>query len=82
MKDLAQHLIMLSKNKEEYNKYFKWKENYSIYTYMSYCELCEKLHDPNIPVKAIESGYDWWYKRSNGQWACSDGLERSYNKDL
>ena len=80
VEELSQYLVKLSKDKEEYNKYFEWKENYNLYLYMSYCELCEKLNQPEIPTKTIENGYDWWYKRKNGQWACSDGSERTYNK--
>merc|ERR1711970_1207934 len=53
VEELAQYLVKLSKNKEQYNKYFEWKQNYNCYMYMSYCELCEKLNEPEIPIKTI-----------------------------
>ena len=82
MEELSQYLVILKENKEEYNKYFEWKENHNLYIYMSYCELCEKLNQPQISIKTIESGYNWWYKRKDGQWTCSDGLERNYIKNM
>ena len=82
IKDLADYLIRLSKNRKEYNAYFKWKNTHNMYGLNTFCELCQKLHDPTIPTKTVANSYDWWYKKSNGEYACTDGSERSYFKDL
>ena len=82
IKDLANYLIRLSKNKNEYNAYFKWKSTHDVYRLNTFCELCQKLHDPTIPTKIVANSYDWWYKKSNGENACTNGSERSYFKDF
>ena len=82
IKDLADYLIRLSKNKTEYNAYFEWKNTHNAYKLNSYCELCQKLHDIDIPRKVVKNGYDWWYRRENGESTCSNGSERDYFKDM
>ena len=39
-------------------------------------------HDPMIPTKVVANSYDWWYKKSNEENACTNGSERSYFKDF
>ena len=82
IKDLADYLIRLSKNRKEYNAYFKWKNTHDMYILDTFCELCQKLHYPTIPTKIVRNGYDWWYKRPNGENVCSNGSERAYFEDL
>lgn len=41
---LAQHLIHLDSNDNEYNKYFEWKQKYKRIGYEKMCELCKALH--------------------------------------
>ena len=45
-KNVADYLIYLSINKEEYNKYFKWKKHVKFdYFYpIECCECCIKMH--------------------------------------
>lgn len=46
VKDLAEYLIYLSKNPEEYIKYFWWKQYYVLKHFnINFCELCEFLHE-------------------------------------
>ena len=80
--DLANYLIRLSQNQEEYHSYFAWKETYFMYTFKHFCQLCEKLHDSDVPEKIVENGYKWWYERKNGELTCNDGSQRNYNKDI
>ncbi len=62
-KDLADYLKFLKKNPREYIKYFWWRKYYRISNYNEYnvyCELCKKLHEPEMPVKVYDKFYDWW----------------------
>ena len=81
---LSKYLTRLSRNPKEYSAYFKWKETHDVYTFRPFCQLCEKLHQvqPGRVDKIVENGYDWWYKRPNGEATCSDGSERKYFKDI
>ena len=82
VKELAEYLLRLSKNKKEYNAYFKWKETHDAYRLNTWCELCQKLHDNSIPVKTVKNGYEWWYMKENGEFSCNNGSGRAYYKDL
>lgn len=56
IKDLADYLIRLSKNYEEYRKYFWWKKYYVVNetTKATVCKLCEVLHDKSLPPKILK----------------------------
>lgn len=81
VQELAAYLIHLSENLDEYHQYFKWKEEYDIYTVNSWCQLCQKLHTFD-QEKIIPNAYDWWYQNQDGSPTCSNGSERSYFKEL
>lgn len=67
-KHLAQYLIYLDENDEEYLKYFEWKREFKI-TGMKkdkgFCRLCEILHDPNYKYKSRFDAFDWWLGEGN-----------------
>ena len=59
IKDLADYLLYLDKNDEEYNSYFQWKgTGESINTYF-FCRLCGMLH-ANLPHKHYDDVGKWW----------------------
>ena len=68
-KDLANYLLYLDKNEEEYLSYFWWKEYYnvkprSVMMREAFCRLCEMLNDESLPPKRYADIYDWWYTKS------------------
>ena len=68
-KDLAEYLLHLDNNTEEYVKYLKSRELYDFRTYFritdspAWCELCKKLHDATTPAKVYHNIDQWWGSR-------------------
>ena len=71
-------LIYFSTSQEKYLEYFAWKDKYDLYNYDPWCQLCEKLHDPNEPIKIYPDMSEWFYYDQNHVPLCSDGSEQSY----
>ncbi len=77
IKDLADYLLVLSKNETLYNEYFWWKPYFKIRNrlildgihYRTFCSLCAALHDPvkhaNKQTKFHENLLDWWKVKSD-----------------
>jgi len=70
-KDLADYMLYLDKNDDEYIKYLKYKENYHVDNanpkcdivypkQTSYCRICEKINNPNEPRKYYPDIKKWW----------------------
>ena len=66
-KDLAKYLKYLSKNKEAYNDYLKWKINgLQVETYKeklmvdAFCDLCALLHKKDYKFKRYKDLRKWW----------------------
>ena len=65
-RQLAAYIRELDNNMEKYLEYFKWKLEYkvlngSIATPMSFCKLCEILHDQNFPrTKVVGDMAAFW----------------------
>ena len=78
VQDLANYLIFLTENPEEYLKYFTWKKHYDFYFTDPYCTLCEKLHNIEEPPKMYPDMTQWFYYNDQGNLLCTDGSERSY----
>lgn len=78
VKDLADYLIYLTENPQEYLQYFEWKKEYVFYFTDPYCTLCYKLHDLSEPTKMYTNMTDWFYYDANGNLLCTDGSERQY----
>ncbi|XP_057369403.1 alpha-(1,3)-fucosyltransferase C-like [Daphnia carinata] len=62
-KELAEYLLLLDKNEALYLKYFEWKKDYDVLRgpLDGWCDLCEKLNNPQEPIKSYESMAKWWY---------------------
>jgi alpha-1,3-fucosyltransferase len=62
-KDLADYLLLLSKNDALYSKYFDWKKDYEVINrpLNGWCDLCAKLNDPSSPKKSYSNVGTWWY---------------------
>ncbi|EDV19149.1 uncharacterized protein TRIADDRAFT_34075 [Trichoplax adhaerens] len=60
VKDLAEYLHKVSRDKNLYNSYMKWKLNWKIVVPRHWCNLCNALHDPNRPPKVYTTlSRDW-----------------------
>ncbi|XP_015127329.1 alpha-(1,3)-fucosyltransferase C isoform X2 [Diachasma alloeum] len=53
--ELADYLLRLSRNPVEYASYFWWKSYYQVEdtTKSTLCDLCEKLHNNDLPKKTV-----------------------------
>ncbi|KAK4878320.1 hypothetical protein RN001_010826 [Aquatica leii] len=56
---LANYLIFLDANPNEYLKYFEWKKHYVIVSTPAPCELCQKLNEPLVTT-VIEDLHKWY----------------------
>lgn len=63
VEELSNYIKHLEHNIEPYLNYFHWKKDYTIDTTntRTLCELCEKLHDIDAPVKSYENILTWWF---------------------
>ncbi|CAH1801952.1 unnamed protein product, partial [Owenia fusiformis] len=60
-KDLAAHIIKVSKNSQLYNSYFKWKERFGVksitmglYSTNVFCRLCKLIHERENKTKVYD----------------------------
>ena len=66
-KELAEFLLKLAADEEEYLSYFWWKRYYQVHTDereragKAMCKLCEKLNESPLPVKSYPSLGTWWW---------------------
>ena len=85
VRDLADYLIYLNNNEEEYLAYFKWKDKFEVHGNdlpNSYCQLCQKLNNPNEPLKIYENMWNWFLFDRNNTHHCADGKDRNYYKSF
>ena len=60
---LAEYLLYLDKNIEEYSNYFLWKTKFRVRRNdhnVAICKICEALNDPHTPVKTYSDMNQWW----------------------
>ena len=65
LKSLADYLINVGNNDEEYNKYLEWTKSYDIYGELEarrifWCDLCEALHDKSRPAQVYDDLNGWF----------------------
>ncbi|KZS14693.1 Uncharacterized protein APZ42_020090 [Daphnia magna] len=76
-KQLAVHLMKLDQNKNQYLRYFWWKDTYQVHSgyeelaSLPFCDLCEKLNS-NLPPKIYRDIDNWWYNSTK----CSSPEDR------
>uniref|UniRef100_A0A1L8EI93 Fucosyltransferase n=1 Tax=Haematobia irritans TaxID=7368 RepID=A0A1L8EI93_HAEIR len=60
--ELAQYLKYVSENAAEYMRYFWWREYYELRFYSPFCELCQRLHEPQYFLKSqsYSNIEKWW----------------------
>lgn len=64
-KELAEYLWELDRNDTKYLSYFWWKQHYEskfgeeMVQAQAFCDLCDKLHNPNEPSKSYASLQEW-----------------------
>ena len=68
--NLVKYLEKLSQDDALYASYFWWKDYYEIRDgpedrAQSYCDLCERLNNPEEPPKIYTDMHKWWIKDSN-----------------
>ena len=67
---MVTYLKALHENDEKYAEYFWWKDFYEIRNTMAdraqaYCDLCQKLHEPEQKPKVYENMSRWWISESH-----------------
>ena len=65
---LAEHLLYLDQNFEEYSKYFLWKTKFRVKHNehnVALCKVCEELNNESIQTKSYSNMNTWW--RDQGQ---------------
>nr|CAH0112994.1 unnamed protein product [Daphnia galeata] len=64
-KALAEYLYVLDTNPALYSKYFDWKKDWEVIRNPTngWCDLCEKLNDPEQPPKSYEDIGNWYYDK-------------------
>ncbi|XP_077517824.1 glycoprotein 3-alpha-L-fucosyltransferase A-like isoform X2 [Amblyomma americanum] len=61
-KELAEYLLLLSRNRTLYNEYFQWKGTGEFVNTYFWCRLCALLHAPPRPhQRRSEDVYRWWH---------------------
>lgn len=62
-KALADYLRLLDENDGLYLQYFDWKKEYQVVDQplRGWCDLCAKLHDPQLPAKSYQNVTSWWF---------------------
>ena len=66
VKHLADYLIQLDENEEEYLKYFEWKKDYEMVGNDGYCKVCKRLLQqrrgvPSEKYKRHQSIHHWMH---------------------
>ena len=64
-KQLGKYIIQLSKNPEQYNSYFNWKQHYEVDFKYYHCEICKKLNDPFERNKVWFHLHNWWFDQAD-----------------
>ena len=65
---LAEYLLYLDKNFDEYSTYLLWKTKFQVISNihnLALCKVCEDLNNPDIPIKSYSNMNAWW--RDQGQ---------------
>ncbi|XP_064087334.1 alpha-(1,3)-fucosyltransferase C-like [Macrobrachium nipponense] len=74
-KELAERLLYLKENPQEYEQYFEWKKYYRASTVGGVrimCELCSRLYEPEFyEHKVYEDFHDWFVGKSG----CVAGMD-------
>ena len=73
VKELANYLLYLDTNTEEYLKYFEWKKTWFVDYRPPLCALCEALNDPRLQSESIVD-LDVFMNTSG----CKNGLDTLY----
>uniref|UniRef100_A0A1I8PEN6 Fucosyltransferase n=1 Tax=Stomoxys calcitrans TaxID=35570 RepID=A0A1I8PEN6_STOCA len=64
--ELANYLMYLSERPIEYMRYFWWREHYELQFYSPFCELCQRLHQPQyfLKTQSYSNIEQWWLQGS------------------
>jgi len=80
-KQLAEFLLALNDDDEEYMSYFWWKDHYKVHnsekerSAQAMCKLCEKLNEADVDRKSYPTLGAWWWgeghctKKGHVPWA-------------
>lgn len=62
-RELAEHLIVLSRNYTAYTSYFEWKERQRVVAWdADFCELCSRLHSAHFRETSSYSDMRAWWE--------------------
>ncbi len=67
---LVERLREINEDDAKFAEYFWWRDFYEIRSKkhdraQSYCQLCQRLHNPDEPAKVYDDMYDWWVTDSH-----------------
>ena len=60
---LAEHLLYLDKNFDEYSKHLLWKIKFQVKSNnhnLAICKICQELNNPNAKTKSYSDMKEWW----------------------
>ena len=66
--DLADYLLLIGSDPERYNKFFKWRDNWSVTEIKFFdmpCYVCKKLYEPNLTFKVYTDIASWYSVNEN-----------------
>ncbi|ODN00831.1 Alpha-(1,3)-fucosyltransferase C [Orchesella cincta] len=58
-KDLADFLLFLNKNEQEYLKYFRWKSTSKVVSGQGWCNICQKVFE-RVQIPMQKRNYKWY----------------------
>ena len=67
-RDLAKYLLMLDKNDDMYNQYFRWKEMGRFFNTKFWCRLCALAHSDLSHDHYYGNVEAWWRSKTTCTW--------------
>jgi hypothetical protein len=62
-RQLADYLLELSQNPEQYSKYFDWRREFNLKRDSGWCKLCEMLNEPIVERKSYPLIEEWFFDK-------------------
>ncbi|XP_068242453.1 4-galactosyl-N-acetylglucosaminide 3-alpha-L-fucosyltransferase FUT6-like [Palaemon carinicauda] len=84
-KELAEKLLYLQRNPEEYQKYLEWKNHFqpsTIGAERTFCHLCTRLYDPQMYEHRVIEDFEDWFVYKSECWSpvYTEDLRKQYKE--